>query len=53
MLFNREYWKGMIEWLEDKVVKEGCVTKDELKIFTVVDTPKEAIAVVKKFYASR
>ena len=51
VLFNREYWNGMIEWLEDKVVKEGCVTKDELKIFTVVDTPKEAIAVVKKFYA--
>ena len=50
ILFNREYWKGLVDWIKDKVVKEGCVSKDELNIFTVVDTPKEVVTVIKKFY---
>src|SRR3989338_426202 len=25
VLFGREYWKGMLEWLEDTVVKNSCV----------------------------
>lgn len=50
ILFNKEYWKGMVDWLKDKVVKEGCITKDELDIFTVVDTPKEVVTVIRKFY---
>lgn len=50
ILFNKEYWKGLADWLKDKVVKEGCITKDELDIFTVVDTPKEVVTVIRKFY---
>ena len=53
ILFNREYWKGLVDWIKDKVVKEGCVSKDELNIFTVVDTPKEVVTVIKKFYVPR
>lgn len=50
ILFNKEYWKGLADWLKDKVSKEGCITKDELDIFTVVDTPKEVVTVIRKFY---
>ena len=53
ILFNREYWKGLVDWIKDRVVKEGCVSKDELNIFTVVDTPKEVVTVIKKFYVPR
>lgn len=50
VLFNSEYWKGMAHWLKEKVVKEGCIRKDELNIFTMVDTPKEVVAAIRKFY---
>jgi len=53
VLFGSEYWKGMLDWLGDTVVKNGCIIKDELKIFTVVDTPREVVSVIKKFYESR
>jgi uncharacterized protein (TIGR00730 family) len=53
ILFNREYWKGMVDWLKDKVVREGCVYGNELNIFTIADTPKEVVAAIKKFYAAR
>ncbi|MCX5709385.1 MAG: TIGR00730 family Rossman fold protein [Candidatus Omnitrophica bacterium] len=51
ILFNREYWKGLVDWLKNKVAKEGCIYDNELGIFTIVDSPKEVVAVIKKFYA--
>ena len=50
ILFNREYWKGLVDWLKTRVVKEGCVYDNELGIFTIVDSPKEVVAAIKKFY---
>lgn len=51
VLFGSEYWKGMIHWLADTVLKNGNITKKDLNIFTVVDNPKEVAGVIKKFYA--
>lgn len=51
VLFGSEYWKGMLHWLADTVLKNGNITKKDLNIFTVVDSPKEVVSVIKKFYA--
>jgi uncharacterized protein (TIGR00730 family) len=50
ILFNKEYWEGMIKWFKEVVVKNGNITKEELGVFTLVDTPKEVVAAIKKFY---
>jgi uncharacterized protein (TIGR00730 family) len=51
VLFDKGYWKGMLAWLEEQVLKNGCIRQEELDIFTVVDSPKEVVSVIKKFYA--
>jgi len=51
VLLSKEYWKGMLDWLKDTVLKNSCISEEDLNIFTVVDSPKEAVAVIKKFYA--
>jgi len=53
VLFGSEYWKGMLGWLKDTVLKNGSINKEELNIFTVVDKPKEVVATIKKFYQRR
>ncbi|MCX5703224.1 MAG: TIGR00730 family Rossman fold protein [Candidatus Omnitrophica bacterium] len=50
ILFGSEYWKGMLDWLRNTVLKNGNISKDDLDIFTVVDDPKDAAKVIKKFY---
>ena len=50
VLVGREYWKGLIDWMKDQVVKEKNIEPDDLNIFTVVDTPEDAVKVVKNFY---
>lgn len=50
VLVGKEYWKGLFDWLKSTVIKEGCISESDLKIFSVVDTPEEVIKVIKKFY---
>jgi uncharacterized protein (TIGR00730 family) len=50
VLFGSEYWKGMLDWLKDKVLKNGNISRGDLDIFTVVDEPKEVVAAIKRFY---
>jgi len=53
VLFGSEYWKGMLDWLKNTVLKNGNISKEDLDIFTVVDTPKEVVNAIKKFYIRR
>ena len=50
VLFGSEYWKGMLDWFKATVLKNGNISKEDLSIFTIVDDPKEVVAVIKKFY---
>jgi predicted Rossmann-fold nucleotide-binding protein len=53
ILFGKEYWKGMLDWLRNTVLKNGSISREDLDIFTVVDNPKEAVTVIKKFYKQK
>ena len=50
VLVGSKFWKGLLDYLKNYVIKEGCLRKDELRIFKVVDSPKEVLAVIKDFY---
>jgi len=50
VLFGSEYWKGMLDWLKAKVLRDGNISKEDLNIFTAVDKPAEVVAAIKKFY---
>jgi len=52
VLFGKQYWKGMLDWLKSTVLRSGCIDRQDLGLFTVVDSPKEVVSVIKKFYAS-
>jgi len=50
VIFGSEYWKGMLDWLKDTVLKNGNISKEDLNIFTVVDRPKDVVKAIKNFY---
>lgn len=51
VLFGSEYWEGLTDWLKNTVLKNGNIDAKDLKLFTVVDSPKEVVKVIKQFYA--
>ena len=50
VLMGTKYWAGLMSWIRETVMEEGMVSKGDLSIFSVTDDPKEAVAIVKKFY---
>ncbi len=53
VLFNSEYWGGLLTWLKDKVYAKGNISREDLDIFTLVDDPKEVVGAIKRFYAKK
>lgn len=50
VLVGKKYWKGLLDYLKNYVIKEGCLRKDELNIFKLVDTPQEVWKEIREFY---
>jgi hypothetical protein len=49
ILFGREYWKGLIDWMKGTLLKHKTIEKKDLNTFTVVDTPEEVIALLNGY----
>ncbi len=50
VLVGKEYWRGMLTWLNLICLKEGAIDKKDLEIFRVMEDPKEIIEYVNSFY---
>jgi uncharacterized protein (TIGR00730 family) len=48
VLMGREYWKGLLDWMENTLVAQGAITKEDLAYLTVTDDPKEALLAIQK-----
>src|SRR5581483_2524912 len=44
VLFGREYWGGLADWLRARVAGEGKIATADLSLFEVTDDPEEAVA---------
>jgi len=52
ILVGREYWSGLIDWIEKVVLaRENNISEEDLDLFNIVETPDEAVNVINEFYA--
>ena len=48
VLVGREYWQPFLEWIEKDVYgKYGTIDKEDMKIYTLVDSVDEAFKIIK------
>ncbi len=52
ILIGREYWKGLVDWIKGDMLKKDRIVKKDLCIFQVVDSPEEALKIIKVFYSN-
>lgn len=53
IFYDSEFWGGLIEWLKNTMLKQDKISKEDLDLFQVVDTPKAAIKIIKDFYKKK
>lgn len=47
ILIDPNYWKGLIDWMKGTLIKHKALSKSDLDIFSVVETPEEAVRIIK------
>jgi hypothetical protein len=50
ILVGSRYWSGLLTWIRKSPLAHGAIEKRDLGLFTVVDTPEEVIAAIRRFY---
>ena len=52
VLVGTDYWKGLIDWIKDVMLnQEKNISADDLNLFHIVDTAKEAVDIIDDFYS--
>ncbi len=46
VLFGSKYWGGLLEWLKDSMLKEGCISEEDMGLFTLTDDAEEAAGII-------
>ena len=53
ILFDSEYWEGLLEWLRSSVLARKCISEEDLNLLRVCDQPKEVIKIVQDWYTKQ
>jgi len=48
ILVGSNYWKGLLDWIQEVVLKEEKISPTDLDILQLIDDPEEVIKVIKK-----
>src|SRR5262249_39992695 len=43
VLFGRQYWRGLFQWLRDTVLADGNISPTDMQRLLVTDRPEEAV----------
>ncbi len=48
ILAGSQYWKGLLDWMKEVVLKEGKISPADLDILQIIDEPEEIVRAIKK-----
>ena len=50
VLFGAEYWQGLLEWMRERMIGDGCIDAGDMDLFSVTDSVDEALEIVMRSY---
>jgi uncharacterized protein (TIGR00730 family) len=49
-LMGSDYWTGLLDWLRDVMLKHGCISEEDLKLYKVSDDPEAVAQEIRRWY---
>jgi uncharacterized protein (TIGR00730 family) len=53
VLFNTDYWRGLVDWLQTKTLAQGMISPDDEELLFLTDDPREAVETIVACYERR
>ena len=50
ILWGSDYWKPMIDWLQDPVAQEGMIARDDVDLFRITDDNDEVVEIIERSF---
>ncbi len=50
VLIGKTYWSGLLDWMKASMLKERYINPEDLELFHVTDSAKEAVSIIQDFY---
>ena len=53
ILVCSDFWRGMLDWLQNVLVAEGMIAPEDMELIQVIDEPSEVVDAIFKYYETR
>jgi hypothetical protein len=53
ILVQQSYWRGLIDWMRDRMIGEGMIDAADMDLIKVIDEPKEVVEAIFNHYEKR
>jgi len=53
ILMGTEFWRGLIDWMQQTLVGEGMISPEDMNLIRVIDEPQGVVEAIFDFYQSR
>jgi uncharacterized protein (TIGR00730 family) len=53
ILVGGDYWRGLLEWMRDRMVGEGMISAGDMDLIQVIEDPLAIVEAIFAFYESR
>lgn len=50
IMFGKEYWGGLIKWMNETLIPTGTIDKEDMNLFHITDDPKEVVRIIEENY---
>jgi predicted Rossmann-fold nucleotide-binding protein len=53
VLFDSDYWRGLVDWIQRRLLAERMISLDDQQLLLVTDDPETAVSTVIDCYRRR
>ena len=53
ILVHEPFWRGLVQWMQGRLVEDGMIDDTDCKLLQVVNEPKEVVDAIFAFYEKR
>jgi len=48
ILVGTRYWQGLLDWIKQSMLKEGCIDKEDMDLYILTDDSDEILDIIEK-----
>jgi uncharacterized protein (TIGR00730 family) len=52
ILVYSSFWSGLLEWFQNTLIAEGCISADDMQLIQIIDEPDQIVSAIFKYYES-